>query len=84
MPILDGVETTQIIRENEKSTSKHIPIIALTAHAMKGDRERFLKAGMDEYVSKPIRVEDLFIALEKVKNLQRAHAASLSDLEESA
>ncbi|MEI7998888.1 MAG: ATP-binding protein [Candidatus Omnitrophota bacterium] len=54
MPILDGVETTQIIRREEKQTGLHVPIIAMTANAMSGDRERYLTSGMDGYVSKPI------------------------------
>jgi PAS domain S-box-containing protein len=60
MPGMDGFQATAIIREKEKASGKHIPIIALTADAMKGDRERCLEAGMDGYVSKPIRHQDLF------------------------
>jgi PAS domain S-box-containing protein len=59
MPEMDGFEATAAIREWEKTTGKHIPIVAMTAHAMKGDRERCLAAGMDGYVSKPIRIGDL-------------------------
>jgi PAS domain S-box-containing protein len=60
MPDMDGFQATAIIREREKISGKHIPIIALTAYAMKGDRERCLAAGMDGYVPKPIRHQDLF------------------------
>jgi two-component system, sensor histidine kinase and response regulator len=59
MPEMNGFEATAIIREKEKTASSRIPIVALTAHAMKGDRERCLAAGMDGYVSKPIRPEEL-------------------------
>ena len=60
MPELDGLETTAAIRAKEKQTGGHVPIIAMTAHAMKGDRERCLEAGMDQYLSKPIRAKQLF------------------------
>jgi CheY-like chemotaxis protein/nitrogen-specific signal transduction histidine kinase len=60
MPDMDGFQATAIIREKEKISGKHIPIIAMTAYAMKGDRERCLAAGMDGYVPKPIRHQDLF------------------------
>jgi CheY-like chemotaxis protein len=66
MPEMDGFEATAVIREKEKASGKHIPIIALTAHAMKGDREACLKAGMDEYVAKPLKADDLFSVMEKV------------------
>ena len=66
MPEMDGFEATARIREHEKSTSKHIPIIALTAHAMVGDRERCLAAGLDDYVSKPIDADDLFAAIQRL------------------
>jgi PAS domain S-box-containing protein len=66
MPEMDGFEATAAIREQEQSTGKHIPIIAMTAHAMKGDRERCLAAGMDGYVSKPIRIGDVEEAIERV------------------
>jgi CheY-like chemotaxis protein len=64
MPDMDGFQATAIIREKEKITGKHIPIIAMTAYAMKGDRERCLAAGMDGYVPKPIRHQELFDAIQ--------------------
>jgi len=54
MPLLSGIETTQVIRREEKQTGQHVPIIAMTANAMAGDRERYIASGMDGYVSKPI------------------------------
>ena len=60
MPHLDGYETTLRIRENELLTGKHIPIIAMTAHAMKIHRDRCFEVGMDNYVSKPIKLEEIF------------------------
>jgi PAS domain S-box-containing protein len=66
MPEMDGIETTQVIRKQEKVRGGRVPIIAMTAHAMKGDKERCLDAGMDGYVSKPINPEELFEAVEKV------------------
>jgi len=66
MPEMDGFEATAVIREKEKEKGGHIPIVAMTAHAMKGDRERCLEAGMDEYVSKPIRPQIVVDAIESV------------------
>ena len=69
MPEMDGIETTSVIRDKEKNRGEHIPIIALTAHAVKGDRERFLAAGMDGYISKPIRMEELYKSISKILRL---------------
>jgi len=66
MPEMDGFEATAAIREREKKTGHHLPILAMTAHAMQGDRERCLEAGMDGYVSKPVRPKELFEAIEAV------------------
>jgi two-component system, sensor histidine kinase and response regulator len=64
MPEMDGFEATAAIREKEKSSGKHVPIIAMTANALKGDQERCVAAGLDGYVSKPIRTKELFAAIE--------------------
>ena len=66
MPIMDGYQVAEAIRNEEKGTSRHSPIIALTANAMKGDRELYLDAGMDEYVSKPFTYETLQEAINKL------------------
>jgi len=66
MPVMDGVEATHRILENEeKEKRSHVPIVALTANALKGDRERFLAEGMDEYISKPIEMSELIYILNK-------------------
>jgi two-component system, sensor histidine kinase and response regulator len=66
MPQLDGFAATARIREHEKLTGEHTPIIAMTAHAMKGDRERCLEAGMDDYVSKPIDLQEFSEKMERL------------------
>ena len=64
MPEMDGLEATAAIRRVEAQTGGHVPIVAMTAHAMKGDRDRFLAAGMDGYVAKPVRPHELYAAVE--------------------
>ena len=60
MPLMDGYETTNIIRNDPaRCTTPDVPIVAMTAHAMVGDREKCISAGMDDYISKPIRKTDL-------------------------
>jgi PAS domain S-box-containing protein len=66
MPVMDGIAATEAIRNLEKDTSRNTPIVAMTAHAMKGDRERFLAAGMNGYISKPIEKEELLETVEKL------------------
>ncbi len=66
MPEMDGLSATMAIRERERGSANHLPIIAVTAHAMKGDCERCLDAGMDSYITKPIRAAELLAAIEQV------------------
>ena len=68
MPEMDGFEATARIREKEKRTGRHIPIIAMTAHAMASDRERCIHAGMDSFVSKPFAISAL---LDMVREISR-------------
>lgn len=66
MPEVDGLEATAAIRSHEKSSGRHTPVIALTANAMIGDRERCLNAGMDDYLSKPLRADNLFTTIDRL------------------
>ena len=65
MPEMDGMEATAAIREREKNSGGHLPIIAMTAHAMRGDREKCLAGGMDGYISKPIQPSELYAEIER-------------------
>jgi CheY-like chemotaxis protein len=88
MPEMDGFEATAAIRQSERGTGRHQPIVAMTAHAMKGDDQRCVNAGMDGYLAKPIRGEELYALLEGfqetrmpakaiVRDRERDHAAHL-------
>jgi CheY-like chemotaxis protein/HPt (histidine-containing phosphotransfer) domain-containing protein len=66
MPEMSGFEATQAIRDRERKTRRHVPIVALTAHAMQGDRERCLAAGMDEYLAKPVDGAELVATAERI------------------
>jgi CheY-like chemotaxis protein/HPt (histidine-containing phosphotransfer) domain-containing protein len=77
MPEMDGLEATAAIREAEQLSGAHIPIVALTAHAMKGDRDRCLEAGMDAYVSKPFQAEELFATIEQLVSYANSEQAAV-------
>jgi CheY-like chemotaxis protein len=63
MPEMDGMQATHALRDEEQRTGRHQVVIAMTAHALEGDRERFLEAGMDDYIAKPVRADELYAAL---------------------
>jgi len=70
MPEMDGLEATMVIRQKEKSSGKHLPIVAMTANAMKGDKEHCLRSGMDGYLAKPLSVKELFRVIEALPAFQ--------------
>jgi two-component system sensor histidine kinase/response regulator len=74
---MDGFETTSAIRVRERDTGKRLPIIAMTAHAMQGDRERCLAAGMDHYIAKPLRARELIELLENLLHRPKAETTSV-------
>ena len=77
MPVMDGVQATRLIRQQQERAGSRIPIIAMTAHAMAGDREKYLSAGMDDYVAKPISREELMSSL--VRNSAPVSASILPE-----
>jgi CheY-like chemotaxis protein len=90
MPELDGFRVVEAVRRREQTTARHLPVVALTARSMKGDRERCLQAGMDDYLSKPVRRDELFATIERVLSGQapgepgRGEAVPAHDLLDAA
>ena len=84
MPEMDGLEATEVIRRGEQATGGHVPIIAMTAHAMKGDRERCLDAGMDGYLTKPLQIEALLTLLDQIGLTEPACSTAGSNTADSA
>lgn len=81
MPVMSGLDATRAIRLQEKGGVRHQPIVAMTANAMLGDKERCLEAGMDGYISKPIMVDQMMAELDRVLAEQAHEADSLPDLD---
>jgi CheY-like chemotaxis protein len=81
MPRLDGLKTTRMIRDREVETGAHLPIIAMTANAMKGDREKCIEAGMDDYISKPLNAKQLAETIHRVMT-RRESIAGLTGLQD--
>jgi CheY-like chemotaxis protein len=77
MPVMDGFEATTAIRQREQLAGTHIPIVAMTAHAFKGDQERCLAIGMDAYLSKPIRQQELYATIEDMLGQDQMRESSL-------
>jgi len=80
MPEMDGLEATAAIRQRERSSGRHTPIVAMTAHALNSDEERCLSAGIDAYISKPIRTNELFATIERLLGMSN-QAAAPNDVE---
>ena len=77
MPEMDGYEATAAIRAHERNSPHHVPIVAMTAHAIAGDRDHCLAAGMDGYVSKPVQVDELLRAIREVTTFSDSPSASV-------
>jgi len=86
MPVMDGLEATRTIRDLEQHSfaNTHVPIVAMTAHAMKGDREKCLQTGMDDYVSKPIRRDELNGAIQRLMAKSGTKQPKVASQRESA
>ncbi|MHB8526941.1 MAG: response regulator [Candidatus Acidiferrales bacterium] len=76
MPEMDGLEAIRVIRESEKVSGRHLPIISITAHVMKGDREKCLEAGADDYVPKPLKPVELFAAIERARGAAKGNGTA--------
>jgi CheY-like chemotaxis protein/HPt (histidine-containing phosphotransfer) domain-containing protein len=81
MPVMGGFEATALLRQRERGTGRHLPVVATTAHAMKGDREQCMAAGMDAYIAKPIQTHELFAVLAELFPVEEKEAAAESPLE---